>query len=115
MAFEWVEARKLRYKLQIAEMKQATALIEAISPNDRLKKSLEDPDEDGWLALDQSDTERKLSETDQKTQRQQAIKFFYREPHCRNIIRIIVKVERVAGMERSSIPMTISTKTSMLG
>ena len=90
--FDSLEVRKTRNQLMVLEMKQAIGVIEAISsPNASGMKNLEDPDAANWTSLDKPSDDRSLDKADQDTQRQQAIKFFYRNPHCRNIVRIIVK------------------------
>ncbi len=106
--FDGLEVRRTRNKLAVLEMKHAISVIEAISsPNVRGKAALDDPDAAGWTSLDKPSDDRSLDKTDQDTQRQQAIKFFYRNPHCRNIIRLIVKYvvgRGFAVVPRSPVP-----------
>jgi len=89
--FERLKKRKLDNILGIKETELAIKYIEQVEAQ-TLKSidKLKDRDEDDWVNLGGS-TERELSVDDGKTMRQQASKFYYRNPHARNVIRLFEK------------------------
>jgi len=84
--FEGLKRRRLDQILGIKQTELAIKYIEQLEA-ETLKSldSLKDKDEDQWIELGAS-SEKELSETDR-----QATKFYYKEPHARNIIRLIEK------------------------
>ena len=89
--FEGLKKRRLAQILGIKQTELAIKYIEQLEA-ETLKSldSLKDSDEDQWIELGAS-SEKELSEADSTTLRQQATKFYYKEPHARNIIRLIEK------------------------
>jgi len=102
--FEGLRRRRLDHILGIKQAELAIKVIEHIEA-DTLKSldSLKDPDEDDWILLGES-SEKELSPTDSETLRTQATKFYYKEPHARNIIRLLEKY--VVGRGFSVSPMS---------
>lgn len=89
--FEGLKVRAAEYRLRLRQIELEEAVLYA---SDRLKKTLEDPDENAWTLLGGT-ADKALSEEAALTMRSQAIKFYYENPHGRNIIRLFEKY--VAG------------------
>jgi len=88
------QIRESRLKLEQKEIEIYESQLSAIESvtSDRFKKELEDPDESEWMEIGKEpDNERKLDSEEHSTLRNQAIKYYYRSPHARNIIRLIQK------------------------
>ena len=114
MAYSWLEERRKKRQLHIMEMDQTISLLnelsEATSPSDRTRKTYEDPDEDAWIDLSKGGGvgDRGLDAIDQATQREEAIKAFYKNAHARNIVRLITKYVVGRGFSvtpESTVPM----------
>ena len=88
-----IELRTVQRKLQIREANALTDYIDALSPDPRLRKELEDPDADQWTGIEGGDPNnpRKIDPFDAEDLYDQAQQFFYRTPHGRNIVRLVEK------------------------
>ena len=84
--FERIKARRVRY---LVEARQQQILLDMLN-EDRFKKRLEDPDESEWQSLGKP-SDKTLTEQESEHLRDQAIRFYYRNPHARNIIRLFEK------------------------
>ena len=83
-----LESTNLDIELATSRQLQSIVTREAVSPMTS-RKPLEDTDEADWTLLGAD--EKKLDEEESRTLREQAQKFYYRNPHGRNIIRLVVK------------------------
>jgi len=89
--FEGFKKRQLDNLLSIKESEIAIRYLDIVEAQ-TLKSidKLKDRDEDDWTDLGAT-SERELSESDSATLREQAAKFYYRNGHARNIIRLFEK------------------------
>jgi len=91
------EQRTQRVELQTAQRKlqilETTTLIDALSPDPRLKKQFEDPDASQWTGIEGGDPDnpREITASDSEDLYNQGQEFFYRTPHGRNIVRLVEK------------------------
>jgi hypothetical protein len=84
--FEGLKVRRATNRIMLKQLE----MIEARSSADRTKQALEDSDESSWIML-AGENKRALSEIDSETLQANAIRFYYTNPHGRNVIRLIEK------------------------
>lgn len=89
--FEILNARR---KVALAEARQSELVMKfyerLLSPSKSQRKSLEDPDEADWTLLG-GRSPKELDLSDASELRNNAIEFFYRNSHAKNILRLIEK------------------------
>jgi capsid protein len=93
--FEGFKARRARYLLELRKTEIERQALESLSGYGaksarRLKKSLEDDDENAWINLTKLSS-RLLSQEESEDLQEKANQLYNRNVHARNIIRLIVK------------------------
>ena len=91
--FDTIRARRLlereRLSLELLETKQYREALTTYGTK-RLKRSLDDSDEDDWIDLSGYGS-RELSEDESQSLREQAAKLYYKNGHARGVIRLFEK------------------------